>query len=53
MPKIDIEAVPERKGVGYPAPFAALSAGRIPQRLREAGGLADFGVNLMHLPPGN
>ena len=53
MPKIDIAAVPERKGVGYPAPFAAFSADRIRQRLGDAGGLTDFGVNLMHLPPGN
>jgi uncharacterized cupin superfamily protein len=53
MPKIDIAAVPQRKGVGYPAPFAALSAERIRQRLGDAGGLKDFGVNLMRLPPGN
>jgi uncharacterized cupin superfamily protein len=53
MPKIDIDAVPQRKGVGYPAPFAALSADRIRQRLGDAGGLRDFGVNLMRLPPGN
>jgi hypothetical protein len=34
MPKIDIAAVPERKGVGYPKPFDALSADRtgIPTR---------------------
>ncbi|THD59396.1 cupin domain-containing protein [Phenylobacterium sp.] len=53
MPKIDIAAVPERQGVGYPPPFAALSADRIRQRLGDAGGLKDFGVNLMRLPPGN
>ena len=53
MPKIDLAAVPERKGVGYPPPFAALSADRIRQRLGDAGGLKDFGVNLMRLPPGN
>jgi uncharacterized cupin superfamily protein len=53
MPKIDLAAVPERKGVGYPPPFAALSADRIRQRLGDAGGLTDFGVNLMRLPPGN
>ena len=53
MPKIDIAAVPEVKGVGYPPEFAALSADRIRQRLGNAGGLADFGVNLMRLPPGN
>jgi len=53
MPKIDIAAVPERQGVGYPPPFAALSAGRVRQRLGDAGGLTDFGVNLTRLPPGN
>jgi uncharacterized cupin superfamily protein len=53
MPKIDIAAVPERKGTGYPAPFAAPSRDRIRQRLGNAGGLTDFGVNLMRLPPGN
>ena len=53
MPKIDLAAVPERRGVGYPAPFDAPCADRIRQRLGNAGGLADFGVNLMRLPPGN
>jgi uncharacterized cupin superfamily protein len=53
MPKIDIAAVPERKGTGYPAPFDAPSADRIRQRLGDAGGLTDVGVNLMRLPPGN
>ena len=53
MPKIDIAAVPKRKGTGYPAPFNTKSAERIRQRLGDAGGLKDFGVNLMHLPPGN
>jgi uncharacterized cupin superfamily protein len=53
MPKIDIAAVPERKGSGYPAPFDAPCADRIRQRLANAGGLTDFGVNLMRLPPGN
>ena len=53
MPKIDISAVPERKGTGYPAPFNAASAQRVRQRLGNAGGLTDFGVNLMRLPPGN
>ena len=53
MPKIDIAAVPERKGSGYPAPFDAQLADRVRQRLGSAGGLKDFGVNLMRLPPGN
>ena len=52
MPRIDIAAVPERKGVGYPPPFDAPCAERVRQRLGNAGGLTDFGVNLMRLPPG-
>ncbi|MDE2486892.1 MAG: cupin domain-containing protein [Alphaproteobacteria bacterium] len=52
MPKIELAAVPERKGTGYPAPFDAPCAGRVRQRLGDAGGLSDFGVNLMRLPPG-
>jgi len=53
MPKIDIASVPELQGTGYPQPYAACSAERIRQRLGDAGGLSDFGVNLMRLPPGN
>jgi uncharacterized cupin superfamily protein len=52
MPKIDLAAVPERKGTGYPPPFDAPCAERIRRRLGNAGGLTEFGVNLMHLPAG-
>lgn len=53
MPKIDILSVPERKGSGYPKPFNEPCADRIRKRLGDAGGLKDFGINLMRLPPGN
>ena len=53
MPKIDIAAVPKHKGTRYPAPFNDPCAARVRQRLGDAGGLTDFGVNLMRLPPGN
>ena len=53
MPKIDIASIPLRKGSGYPPPFDAPCADRERQRLGDAGGLSDFGVNLMRLPPGN
>lgn len=53
MPRIDVAAVPRVKGSGYPAPFDAACQDRIRQRLGNAGGLGDFGVNLMRLPPGN
>lgn len=53
MPKIDITTVPQRKGTAYPPQFNTCCSERIRQRLGDAGGLTDFGVNLMHLPPGN
>src|SRR5579863_4413942 len=53
MPKVDIAAVPQIKSVGYPPPFAAATADRTRQRLGDAGGLTDFGINLTRLPPGN
>jgi uncharacterized cupin superfamily protein len=52
MPRIDPASVPARKGSGYPAPFAAPCATRTRRRLGDAGGLRDFGVNLMTLPSG-
>jgi uncharacterized cupin superfamily protein len=52
MPKLDLDGVPKHEGAGYPAPFGAPCVGRIRQRLGDAGGLADFGVNLTRLPPG-
>ncbi len=51
MPTLDVEAVPERRGSGYPRPFDAPCAQRIRQRLGDAGGLRDFGVNRVHVPP--
>ena len=52
MPKIDLSAVPVRVGTGYPDGFNEACAGRTRQRLGNAGGITDFGVNLMTLPPG-
>ena len=52
MPRIDIGAVPARTGSGYPKPFDAPCATRTRKRLGDAGGLRDFGMNLMTLPPG-
>lgn len=52
MPKIDIASVPARKGSTYPPPFDAPCAERIRRRIGDAGGLGDFGVNLLTLPPG-
>jgi uncharacterized cupin superfamily protein len=43
---------PNAKARAIPPPFAAPCAERIRRRLGDAGGITDFGVNLMRLPPG-
>ncbi len=50
--RIDVERVPVIKGSRYPAPFDLACAARARQRLGDAAGLTDFGVNLLRLPPG-
>lgn len=52
MPKLDLALVPVKTGSIYPAPFAAMMAGRSSLRLGDAGGLTQFGVNLVTLEPG-
>ena len=53
MPKIDVKTAPERKGSGYPAPFHEPCAERVRKTLGDAGGLTQFGVNLLTLAPGS
>ena len=53
MPKIDTSSVPSPKGSGYPSPFDEPCAARPRRCLGDAGGLRDFGVNLVTLPPGS
>ena len=52
MPKLDLAAVPLKTSSIYPAPFAAMMAGRASLRLGDAGGLRQIGVNLVTLAPG-
>ncbi|MFM2388607.1 MAG: hypothetical protein RLZZ437_162 [Pseudomonadota bacterium] len=52
MPKIDLSSVPLKTGTIYPAPYDAEVAGRSSMRLGDAGGLTQFGVNLVILEPG-
>jgi len=49
---IDLKSVPVVMGSGYPGPFDAPCAARARQRLGDAAGLTDFGVNLLRLAPG-
>jgi uncharacterized cupin superfamily protein len=52
MPKIDPSTAPAGNGSRYPAPFDEPCKKRSFQRLGEAAGLTQFGVNLVRLPPG-
>jgi len=52
MPKLDLSTIALRTGSGYPAPFDAICTGRSRQALGDAGGLTQFGVNLLQLAPG-
>jgi len=52
MPVIDISKAPVKTGSIYPRPYDAQMAGRWSIRLGEAGGLSQFGVNIVVLEPG-
>ncbi|MEZ5796110.1 MAG: cupin domain-containing protein [Paracoccaceae bacterium] len=52
MPKIDLASVPVKTGSIYPEPYAAMMRGRSSLRLGQAGGLTQYGVNLVTLEPG-
>ncbi len=52
MPKLDLAGIRKHRGSAYPQPFDREPANRARQRLGDAGGLSQFGVNLIALPPG-
>lgn len=52
MPKIDVKAITDRTGSRYPAPFHEPCMKRSRKALGDAGGLSQFGVNLLTLEPG-
>jgi uncharacterized cupin superfamily protein len=52
LPKIDPALAPTRTGCGYPPPFDAPCMARTRAQLGEAGGLTQFGVNLLRIAPG-
>jgi uncharacterized cupin superfamily protein len=50
--RIDLAGLQKFVGSGYPSPFDAACAERRRQKLGDAAGLSDFGVNLLRLPAG-
>jgi len=45
-------SLPGQTGTGYPPPFDAIVGERVKRALGDAFGLSQFGVNMVHLPPG-
>jgi len=52
MPVIDQTKCPVKTGSIYPEPYASMMQGRSSVRLGDAGGLTQFGANLVMLEPG-
>lgn len=53
MPKLDLSAIPELRANNTPLDYAAPMGPRMRRRLGDAGGLTQFGVNRVELPPGS
>ncbi len=52
MPKVDLSKIPVKTGSSYPGHRAALVGDRSQQAVGKAGGITQFGANLVRLPPG-
>jgi uncharacterized cupin superfamily protein len=53
MPKIEIAKVPAQNIASYPKEFAQVIAGREKQRIGDAVGLTQFGVNIARIKAGS
>ena len=51
MPKIDIGKIPAQPIASYPKEFAPVISGREKQRIGDAVGLTQFGVNITRIKP--
>jgi uncharacterized cupin superfamily protein len=51
MPKVEIAKVPAQPIASYPKGFAGVISGREKQRIGDAAGLTQFGVNITRIKP--
>ncbi|NOD62768.1 MULTISPECIES: cupin domain-containing protein [unclassified Ruegeria] len=51
MPKLDLSQIPFKGGSSYPGKLAEAVGGRFNQGVGDAGGLTQFGVNIVRLEP--
>jgi uncharacterized cupin superfamily protein len=52
MPKIDIAKIPAQQIASYPKEFASVISGREKQKIGDAAGLTQFGVNITRIRAG-
>lgn len=52
MPKLDLADIPFQGGSSYPGKLAEATSGRFVQRIGDASGLTQYGVNIVRLEPG-
>jgi uncharacterized cupin superfamily protein len=52
MPKLDLDAIAQHNGTGYPAPFDRAVAGRWQRRLGPLAGFTQLGASHVTLKPG-
>jgi uncharacterized cupin superfamily protein len=53
MPKIDTAKIPTQQIASYPKEFASVIAGREKQKIGDAAGLTQFGVNITRIKAGS
>src|SRR3954463_1447366 len=53
MPKIEIAQIPAQPIASYPKEFAPVISGREKQKIGDAAGLTQFGVNITRIKPGS
>jgi uncharacterized cupin superfamily protein len=53
MPKIEIAKIPAQQIASYPKEFAPVISGREKQKIGDAAGLTQFGVNITRIKPGS
>ncbi|WP_171238233.1 cupin domain-containing protein [Ruegeria sp. HKCCA5763] len=51
MPKLDLSQIPFKGGSSYPGKLAEAVGGRFKKGVGDAGGLTQFGVNIVRLEP--
>ncbi|MEP2718194.1 cupin domain-containing protein [Pseudophaeobacter sp.] len=52
MPKLDLAQIPFQGGSSYPGKLAEATAGRFVQRIGDASGLTQSGINIVRIEPG-